>query len=56
MEGHRLRMLGNRLLRKTFGAKREEERGGLRKSHKEYLQHLYFLLDRILFECLKEER
>jgi hypothetical protein len=43
MEGHRLRMLGNRSLRKTFGAKREEEIGGLRKSHNGYLHDLYFL-------------
>jgi len=37
MEGYRLRMLGNRSLRKTFGSKREEETGGLRKSHNGYL-------------------
>jgi len=49
-------MLGNRLLRKTFGAKREEETGGLRKLHKEYLHDLYFIPNRILFECLNEER
>jgi hypothetical protein len=38
MEEHRLRMLGNVWLRKTYGAKREEETGGLRNLHKECLQ------------------
>jgi len=47
IEGHRLRMFGNRLLRKAFGAKKEKETGGLRKSHKEYLHDLYFLPNRI---------
>jgi hypothetical protein len=56
MEGHRLRMLGNRLLRKTFRTMREEETGGLRKSHKEYHHDFYFLPNRILFECLNEEK
>jgi len=56
MEGHRLRKHDNRLLRKTFGAKSEEETGGLRKSHKDYPHDLYFLPYRILFECLNEKR
>jgi hypothetical protein len=55
VNGRRLRMHGNRMLRKTFGAKRVEETGGLRKSHNEYLHDLCPLPNWILFECLNEE-
>jgi hypothetical protein len=40
-EEHRLRVLENRVLRRTFGSKRDEVTGDWRKLHKEELQKLY---------------
>jgi hypothetical protein len=40
-EEHRLRMFGNRMLRRIFGPKRDEVMGGWRVLHKEELHHLY---------------
>jgi hypothetical protein len=40
-EDHRLRVFKNRLLRKIFGSKREEEAEGWGKLHKEALHNLY---------------
>jgi hypothetical protein len=40
-EEHRLRVFQNRLLRKTFGLKRDEVIGGWRKLHNEKLDNLY---------------
>jgi hypothetical protein len=34
-------VLGNRVLRRTFGPKREEIRGGWREFHNEELDNLY---------------
>jgi hypothetical protein len=41
---HRLRVFENRVLRKSFGHKRDEIRGGWRKLHNEELHKLYFSL------------
>jgi hypothetical protein len=41
MEEHRLRVFENRLLRKTFGPKRDEVAGEWRKLHNEELRDLY---------------
>jgi hypothetical protein len=40
-EGHRLRILENRVLRRIFGSKRDEVTGGWRKLHNEELHNLY---------------
>jgi hypothetical protein len=40
-EEHTLRVLENRVLRKMFGQKRNEVRGGCRKVHNEELHNLY---------------
>jgi hypothetical protein len=39
---HRLRVFENRVLRRIFGPKRDEEKGGWRKLHNEELHNLYF--------------
>jgi hypothetical protein len=52
MEGHNLRMLGNRLLWKTFGVKREKETGGLRKSHKEYFHDFQKCSNKMALFCI----
>jgi hypothetical protein len=41
MEEHRLRGFENRVLRRTFGPKRDEVTGGWRKLHTEELNNLY---------------
>jgi hypothetical protein len=40
-EEHRLRVFENRVLRRIFGAKRDEVTGGWRKLHNEELHNLY---------------
>jgi hypothetical protein len=40
-EEYRLRMFGNRVLRKIFGPKREEVAGGWRRLHNEELLNFY---------------
>jgi hypothetical protein len=40
-EEHRLRMFENRVLRRSFGPKREEVAGGWRRLHNEELHHFY---------------
>jgi hypothetical protein len=40
-EEHRLRVFENRVLRKIFGAERDEVTGGWRKLHNEELHNLY---------------
>jgi hypothetical protein len=40
-EEHRLRVFENRMLRRTFGPKRDEVTGGWRKLHNEELYNLY---------------
>jgi hypothetical protein len=40
-EEHRLRVFENKVLRRTFGPKRDEMMGGWRKLHNEELQYLY---------------
>jgi hypothetical protein len=40
-EEHRLRVFGNRVLRGTFGTKRDEITGERRKLHNEELNDLY---------------
>jgi hypothetical protein len=40
-EEHRLRVFENRVLRRIFGPKRDEMRGGWRKLHNEELHNLY---------------
>jgi hypothetical protein len=40
-EEHRLRVFENRVLRRTFGRKRDEVTGGWRKLHNEELHNLY---------------
>jgi hypothetical protein len=41
-EKHRLRVFENRVLRRTFGPKRDEVTGGWRGLHNEELHNLYF--------------
>ena len=41
-EGRRLRVFENRVLRRIFGPKRDEETGEWRKLHNEELNDLYF--------------
>jgi hypothetical protein len=41
MEAHRLRVFENRVLRRTFGPKRDEVTGGWRKLHNDKLHNLY---------------
>jgi hypothetical protein len=41
IEGHRLRVFENRVLRKAFGLKRDEVIGEWRKLHNEELRDLY---------------
>jgi hypothetical protein len=41
-EGHRLRVIENRMLRRIFGPKRDEVTGGWRKLHIEELHDLFF--------------
>jgi hypothetical protein len=40
-EEHRLRVFENRLLKRIFGPKRDEKRGGSRKLHNKELHTLY---------------
>jgi hypothetical protein len=40
-EEHRLRVFENRVLRRIFGLKRDEETGGWRRLHNEELHNLY---------------
>jgi hypothetical protein len=40
-EEHKLRMFENRVLRRIFGPKMEEEAGGWRRLHHEELHNLY---------------
>jgi hypothetical protein len=40
-EEHRLRVFENKVLRRTFGPKRDEATGGWRKLHDEELRDLY---------------
>jgi hypothetical protein len=40
-EEHRLRVFENRVLRRIFGPKRDEETGGWRKLHNEEIHNLY---------------
>jgi hypothetical protein len=40
-EEHRLRVFGNRVLKRIFGPKRNEVTGGWRKLHNEELHNLY---------------
>jgi hypothetical protein len=40
-EEHRLRVFENKVLRRIFGPKRDEVKGGLRKLHNEELRELY---------------
>jgi hypothetical protein len=40
-EIHRLKVFGNRVLRRIFGSKRDEVTGGWRKLHNEELHNLY---------------
>jgi hypothetical protein len=40
-EGHRVRVFENRVLRRIFGPKRDEEPRKLRKLHNEELHNLY---------------
>jgi hypothetical protein len=40
-EEHRLRMFGNRVLRRIFGPKREEVKGGWRRLHNVELHNFY---------------
>jgi hypothetical protein len=40
---HRLRVLENKVLRRTFGPKRDEVKGGWRKLHNEELHNFNFL-------------
>jgi hypothetical protein len=40
-EEHRLTVFENRVLRRIFGTKRDEETGGCRKLHNEELHNLY---------------
>jgi hypothetical protein len=41
-EEHRLRVSENKVLRRIFGAKRDEVTGNWRKQHSEELHNLYF--------------
>jgi hypothetical protein len=41
MEEHKLRVFENRMLRRIFGSKRDEIRGGLRKQYNEELHNLH---------------
>jgi hypothetical protein len=41
LEEHGLRVFENRVLRRIFGPKRDEETGGWRKLHNEVLHNLY---------------
>jgi hypothetical protein len=43
MEESRLRVFENRVLRRTFGPKRDEVTGGWRKLHNEKIYYLYSL-------------
>jgi hypothetical protein len=47
-EEQRLRVLENRVLRRIFGPKRDEVRGGWRKLHNEELHNLYSSLSVII--------
>jgi hypothetical protein len=42
-EERRLRVFENRVLRRIFGTKRDEETGGWRKLHNEELHNLYLI-------------
>jgi hypothetical protein len=46
-EKHRLRLFDNRMLRRIFGPKRDEIRGGWKTLHNEELHALYFLPNKI---------
>jgi hypothetical protein len=43
MNGQKLRVFENRVLRRIFGTKNEEVEGGLRRLYKEELHNLYAL-------------
>jgi hypothetical protein len=47
MEEHRLRVFENRVLRRIFGPKRDEVKGGWRELHNEKLPDLYPLASMI---------
>jgi hypothetical protein len=51
---HRLRVFGNKMLRKIFGSKRDEVIGGWRKLHNEELHDLYSSPD--IFRKMKSRR
>jgi hypothetical protein len=53
-EGHRLRVFENRVLRRIFGPKRDEEMGGWRKLHNEELHNLYSSLS--IIRAIKSKR
>jgi hypothetical protein len=51
---HRLRVFENRVLRRIFGAKRDEVTGGWRKLHNEELHNLYSSLS--IIRMIKSRR
>jgi hypothetical protein len=53
-EEHRLRVFGNRLLKRIFGEKRYEVTGGWRKLHNEELHNLYS--SRSIIRMIKSRR
>jgi hypothetical protein len=53
-KGHRLRVFENRVLRRTFGLKRDEVIGGWRKVHNEELHNLYSSLNIIRIHKLRK--
>jgi hypothetical protein len=53
-EGHRLRVLGNRVLRKIFGLKRDEVTEERRRSHNEELYAVYS--STIIIRVIKSRR
>jgi hypothetical protein len=55
-EEHTLRLFKNRILRKTFGPKREKVTGGCQKLHSGELHGLYFLQNNIFVICSKRMR
>jgi hypothetical protein len=55
-EEHRLRVFENRVLRRIFGPKRDEETGGWRKLHNEELHNLYSSLTILRMIMLRSMR
>jgi hypothetical protein len=53
-EEHRLRVFENRVLRRIFGPKRDEVKGGWRKLHNEELHDLYS--SRSIIRIMKSRR